>query len=85
MEEKQLVKVSLLAHLGLAVSAGYASFWLSKLYGSVAAIALALAVLAALNLAMERMLKRDRKWLLANGAFIYIFAWFVIWVYFFNL
>jgi hypothetical protein len=70
-------------HLLAGIIIGYISFLLgSPLYSLVLAVIIGYALkLASVKLFNEK----DGGWWFANGGIIYIFAWLISWIIFFNL
>lgn len=73
---------SLLVYFVAAILAGYASF---AVRDNLLALALAIAVFFVSSILVKNFLKKQVKWLLSNGGYLYFFIWFITWVILYNL
>ncbi len=73
---------SLLAYLAAGIMAGIASFVIRD---NLLALALTIAVFAASSIILQKLVKKQFKWLLPNGGYLYFFIWFIVWVILYNL
>ena len=75
--------LAMMSHLVIGAVIGYVSFRLgSPLYSAIMAVAVAYGLKA---LSAKLFNEKDGGWWFANGGIIYIFAWLITWVIFFNL
>lgn len=85
MDERMMARLAVVGHALVGVLAGLASFWLAAMTSTAGAIVAGVAILLAFGTLLRLVWNKDRKWLLANGAFIYFFVWLVAWTYFLNV
>lgn len=80
--ELKHTRISVLVHGILGVVAAYVAVQVDILLAGVIGIVL----LVAVGYPLERLVgKRGFKWWFANGIFIYLLLWLVVWIYLFNL
>ena len=76
-------KISVLVHTIAGGIVGYVSTSFETLYaGLIGFVVLFILGGIVMNLGKE---KKDFKWWLGNGLFVYIFTWMAVWVLFYNL
>ncbi len=73
---------SLAVYIGAGILAGAISFVLKN---NLFSLVLALAVFSASSIILQRIVKKQVKWLLSNGGYLYFFVWFIFWVILYNL
>lgn len=83
-EQKEKVLMSGL-HALIAIPAGWLSLLLGQAYGKDLAVALGAMILLFLGYLTQKLRKKDVKWWLSNGLFIYLFVWAASWIYFANV
>jgi hypothetical protein len=76
-------KTSVLIHTAAGMGMGYFSISFTTLQS----ILIGLLLLILLGRVIEKVVKekRDFKWWIANGFFIYLSTWLVVWVFFYNM
>ena len=76
--------LAMVANFVAGAIVGFIAFLLKSNEYSIAAM---VAVGIAMKFASEKIAgeKKDFKWWVSNGGFVYIFIWFVAWVLFLNL
>jgi len=85
MDELKQARISVSLHLAAAIAVGWTSWIISLAYTKWICAALGFLVLGAISLVLMKRMKVTGKWLSGNGTIIYIFAWAVAWVLFYNL
>jgi len=76
-------KKSTLLFAVAGVLAGYISFLFKNNYYALGVLIIGFVIA---SFAVQKLLgKKEGKWIFANGGFLYILFWFVIWVLFYNL
>jgi hypothetical protein len=84
--EETHVRLSVLIYTIGAVIVGFASLQVSPMAGNMLTIFLGLAMAWVIGKVVQSVVgQKDIKWLIGNGLFIYIFAWLISWIFFFNL
>jgi hypothetical protein len=79
-------RISVLIYVLGAIGMGFLSLQLSPILGNILTVFLALVVAFAIGKLVQAVLgKKDAKWLIGNGMFIYLFVWLISWILFFNL
>ncbi len=76
-------RISVGVHTLTGILAGYLSFSVNNTLLSFG-LAMGLLLFSAL-LSQQLVGKKDLKWLVGNGLFIYIFVWLITWIFLFNL
>jgi preprotein translocase subunit SecY len=86
MTEEYQSRASVLIYTVAAIAVGYASLQVAPLAGNMLTILIGLVLAWVVGKLVQVFLgKKDTKWLLGNGIFIYLFVWLVSWIFFFNL
>lgn len=82
MNEMQSIRISVLAHFFAGIVAGA----ISSLLSANTSLFLAILILFLTGRGTEVLIKekKDFKWWLANGVFIFLFTWIVSWIFFYN-
>jgi Flp pilus assembly protein TadB len=84
--EESQARLSILVYTLAAVAMGYASLLASPLAGNMLTILLGLVTAWLVGRLVQLLVgRKDAKWLIGNGLFIYLFVWLVAWIFFFNL
>jgi len=84
--EESQSRLSILIYTAAAIAMGYASLMVSPMAGNMLTILLGLiAAWLVSSLVQHFVGQKGIKWLIGNGLFIYLFAWLVAWIFFFNL
>lgn len=85
-KEDTHTRISVMIYVLAAVALGFVSLTVSSYVGNMVTIFLALIVGWLTGMVVQSVVgKRDIKWLIGNGLFIYIFVWIISWIFFFNL
>jgi hypothetical protein len=85
-KEETHTRISVMIYVIVGVALGFASLTISSYVGNILTIFLALVLAWLTGMAVQQAVgKRDVKWLIGNGLFIYIFVWLISWIFFFNL
>lgn len=74
-------KISVILHAITGIIAGFLSYSLKNNYIALLSM---IVILVFTSLGIQKIFKKDAKWVLSNGLIIYIFIWFISWVVFFN-
>lgn len=84
--EETHTRISVIIYTIAAIAVGYASILISQILGNMLTIFTGLIFIWIVGKLIQITLgKKDLKWLIGNGAFIYIFVWLISWIFFFNL
>lgn len=84
--EESQTRLSILVYTASAIAMGYASLMVSPLAGNMLTIFLGLVTAWLVGRLVQLLVgRKDAKWLIGNGLFIYLFAWLAAWIFFFNL
>jgi hypothetical protein len=79
-------RISVLIYTAAAIVMGYASLLISPFAGNMLTILLGLIGAWLVGKLVQLYLgKKEIKWLIGNGLFIYLFVWLIAWIFFFNL
>lgn len=81
MDESRAEKIAVGLHTIVGVIAGYVSIVLPQLYAIPLGIAL-LVVVGTISMIVSH--KKETKWWLVNGIWIYLLVWLVAWTFFLN-
>ncbi len=83
--EDYQVRLSVLVYTAAAIVMGYISLLISPLAGNMMTIMAGIAVAWVAGTTVQHLVgKKDIKWLIGNGIFIYVFVWLIAWIFFFN-
>lgn len=74
--------VSLLIFSILGIAMGYLSLFIRS---GKTSLLITLIVMIVIGKVLAKAYKKDTKWWLGNGGFLYLLLWFVFWIFFFNL
>jgi hypothetical protein len=74
-------KISVIVHTIAGVAAGIISYAMKNNYLALLA---AFLILIFTFFGLEKVLKKDSKWLMSNGLVMYITFWLVTWIMIFN-
>lgn len=86
MNEIKEQRISVTIHTAAAVVMGWLSIIIASMSRALYAIIIGLVLLYVLGFIVEKILgKKGFKWWAGNGLVIYLFVWFIVWVFFFNL
>ena len=84
--EESQIRVSITIYTAAAIVMGYASLMVSPMAGNMLTILLGLIAAWLVSRLVQHFVgQKGVKWLIGNGLFIYLFAWLVAWIFFFNL
>ena len=84
--EESQTRLSILIYTAAAIAMGYASLLVSPMAGNMLTIFLGLIIAWLVSRLVQLFVgQKGIKWLIGNGLFIYLFAWLVAWIFFFNL
>jgi hypothetical protein len=79
-------RISVIIYTAAAIVMGYASILVSPFTGNILTIFFGLVIAWLVGKLVQLYLgKKEVKWLLGNGLFIYLFVWLIAWIFFFNL
>lgn len=79
-------RISVLIYAAAAIAMGYASLLISPFAGNMLTILMGLIGAWLVGKLVQLYLgKKEVKWLIGNGLFIYLFVWLIAWIFFFNL
>ena len=87
LEREELnTRISVSIYVLVGIAAGFVSLLISPIVGNMLAIFLGLVLAWLIGRIVQIVLgKKDMKWLIGNGLFIYLFVWVIAWIFFFNL
>ena len=85
-KEDTHIRISVSIYILAAIAVGFASIIISSYAGNMLTIAIAIAFGWVVGKPVQSIVgKRDIKWLIGNGLFIYLFVWLISWIFFFNI
>jgi len=74
--------ISLILLTGLGIVMGYIGFLVNSNWLSLGLMIIVLIVTGSL---VNKIYKKNFKWVLSNGGWVYIFLWFITWIILYNL
>jgi hypothetical protein len=86
IDEAKQIQVSVAINVVAAVIMGWASVAITAMSRAIFAGIAGIVVMVVIGFAVQQLVgRRGRKWWLANGVAMFLLAWLVSWVVFFNM